>query len=91
MYINREIVNPADRLNSLTEYDIETDKAVIQVKSGTKLEGMGTQMTISESVSDKIVIGYAPEALPGRLAQLKSQGHLVFTDSTSLISYLHTV
>jgi hypothetical protein len=91
MYINRNIIDPATHLDRLTEYDIETDKAVIQVKSTADVEGMGKQLLRSASVSDKQVIGYAPLATPGRLAQLRAQGHQVFTDAPRLVTYLNSL
>jgi hypothetical protein len=90
-FIGREMVDPSTHLNSLTDFDIETTGAVIQVKSGGQAAGLGTQIVTSGSVTDKVVVGYAPDVRPGRLAQLRSQGHIVFTDPASLIEYLRSL
>jgi hypothetical protein len=91
LFINRDLINPEDHLNRMTEFDIETDKAVIQVKAGERANKLGAQIEKSMSIADKPVIGYAPEVSPERLAFLESQGHRIFTDEATLIAYLKSL
>jgi hypothetical protein len=68
----------------VTDFDIETRNAVIQVKSGSA-SGLGSQIVRTERVTSKVVIGYAPDAPLPSLAQWVRQGLLVTTDLPTLL------
>ena len=60
----------------VTDFDIETQNAVIQVKTG-KASGLGPQILRTQTVTGKVVIGYAPDAPAASLAQWGRQGFIV--------------
>jgi hypothetical protein len=73
----------------LTDYDIELDTAVIQVKQGSG-KGATRQAENTASSTEKEVIVYLPDQ-SGRSAVvrgLKDKGFAVFTDEKSLLAYL---
>lgn len=70
--------------NLLTDFDIETQNAVIQVK--TKIaRGLGAQLETTQSLTSKVVIGYAPDAAAGSLTTWASQGYLVTNSLKALL------
>jgi hypothetical protein len=78
--------NP-DTGQMVTDFDIETQDAVIQVKTGSA-SGLGSQILRTEAVTGKVVIGYAPDAPPAALAAWGRQGLLVTNNLQSLIEVL---
>lgn len=71
----------------ITDFDIETDKAVVQVKSG-KGTGLTKQMEASKSATTKEVIAYGPKLGKHIIKNLKAKGFNVFTKKQELIDYL---
>ena len=94
--VNKDVYRPNG--TKLTDFDIELDNIVIQVKSGTG-EGLTRQMVMSSTGTEKIVIGYTPNLNPSshlvRNAKRDalhrtgmSEGFDVFTDLEELLKFL---
>jgi hypothetical protein len=86
--VGRRIVDPDFKgIKELTDLDIETDRAVIQVKSGAP-DGLTRQLADSRTVTGKPVVGFAPEMTDGRYARYVKRGDIVFRDLDDLLAYL---
>ena len=84
--VNKVIKDPSTG-KIITDFDIETDRAVIQVKSG-KGTGLTKQMEASKSATTKEVIAYGPKLGKHIIKNLKANGFRVFTKKQELIDYL---
>jgi RHS repeat-associated protein len=73
----------------LTDFDIELDNVVIQVKSGSA-KGLTRQIKMTVTGTSKEVIGYAPDLNPSSalVKDCKKQGIKVFTSLDNLLNYL---
>ncbi|MFT4624396.1 MAG: YD repeat-containing protein [Myxococcota bacterium] len=67
-----------------TDFDIELDNAVIQVKSGGG-KGLQGQISRTEGVTDKPVIGYGPDLKGSVVKGAQGKGQLVTTSQDELI------
>jgi hypothetical protein len=89
-YIGRNIVNPASpRGDALTDLDIETDHAIIQVKSG-RTDGLSGQIDRSRSATGKPVVAFAPKMRNDRVAFYRRHGYTVFLTIDDLVRFLET-
>jgi hypothetical protein len=87
-YIDRGVVNrDSVHLDALTDIDIETDSAAIQVKSGGTRE-LSTQMIKTSTVTGKKVIGFAPEMTDARFSWYRSRGYLIVRNLDDLLRAL---
>ena len=80
--VNQEVTTPDG--NVVTEFDIETQNAVIQVKSGGG-KGLAKQISRTQTVTDKPVIGYGPNLKLSVVRQIQREGNLVTTDRNLLL------
>ena len=73
----------------LTDYDIELDNAIIQVKQGGG-KGATSQAINTASSTNKEVIVYLPDQNPGAavVKGLQEKGFKVFTNEEDLLNYL---
>jgi len=73
----------------LTDFDIELDNTVIQVKAGTA-KGLTSQITKTATGTSKEVIGYTPDLNPSSalVKNASKQGIKVFTSLDDLLNYL---
>ena len=73
----------------LTDYDIELDNAIIQVKKGTG-KGATTQAINTASSTTKEVIVYLPEqkSTAAVVKGLQDKGFKVFTSLDELLEYV---
>jgi hypothetical protein len=86
--VGRRIIDPSfPGIKELTDLDIETRRAVIQVKSGAPA-GLSRQLAASRTVTSKPSIGFAPEMTDGQLARYVTRGDIVFRDMPSLLAFL---
>jgi RHS repeat-associated protein len=74
----------------LTDFDIELNNIVIQVKAGTA-KGLTSQITKTTTGTAKEVIGYAPDLSPSSalVKNANKQGIKVFTSLDDLLNYLN--
>ena len=70
-----------------TDYDIELDDAVIQVKSGSG-KGLGAQISRTQETTGKKIIAYGPELGKHVQAEARKRGAIVFTSKDDLLRYL---
>lgn len=70
-----------------TDYDIQLEDSVIQVKSG-RGTGIGAQITRTQTTTENQVIVYGPRLGPFAQAEAKSRGAFVFTSPNDLLQYL---
>lgn len=80
-----EIIGPAG--SPLTDFDIVTRNAVVQVKSGTG-KGALKQMLTTSALTDYPVIAYLPDARGSVITSLERAGLLVTRDKAVLLSIL---
>ncbi|MDR2940652.1 MAG: hypothetical protein LBV08_10095 [Clostridiales bacterium] len=73
----------------LTDFDIELDSIVIQVKSGTG-KGLTSQMQRTATGTTKTVIGYTPDLTPSSalVKGAKNAGFDVFTTLKDLLNFI---
>ncbi|RXE57608.1 RHS repeat-associated core domain-containing protein, partial [Acetivibrio mesophilus] len=73
----------------LTDFDIELDNTIIQVKAGTA-KGLTSQIIKTTAGTTKEVIGFAPELNPSSalVKNASKQGIKVFTSLEDLLEYL---
>lgn len=71
----------------LTDFDVETQNAVIQMKTGSA-SGLGGQLGRTALLTNKVVLGYAPDASAAALASWSRQGYLVTNDLQTLLGVL---
>jgi hypothetical protein len=91
LYVDRQVINrDSPVLNALTDIDLETDRLVIQVKSG-RSDGLSTQMKKSRLVTGKMVVALAPEMNDSTLTRYHREGLLVFRSVDSLLDYLKSI
>jgi hypothetical protein len=83
--VNKEITTPDG--NVAAEFDIETQNAVIQVKSGGG-KGLAKQILRTQVVTDKPVIGYGPNLKPSVVRQIQREGNLVITERDVLLDVI---
>ena len=85
--VNRVVYRPDG--TTLTDFDIELDNVVIQVKSGSGKK-LITQMKKTQEGTDKIVIGYTPDLKKSSsvVRMAKISGFEVFTTWEDLLDYL---
>lgn len=83
--VNKVIMAPDG--NVVTEFDIETQNAVIQVKSGGG-KGLAKQILRTQMVTDKPVIGYGPDLKPSVVKQIQREGNLVTTERDILLDVI---
>lgn len=84
--VNRIVKDPISG-NPITDFDIETDKAVIQVKSGGG-KGLTTQMKNTSTATTKTVIAYGPKLKQSVIKSVEAEGFKVFTSEKDLIDFL---
>ena len=70
----------------LTDFDIETQNAVIQVKSAGN--GLADQMARTATGTNKVVIGYGPKLKPSVVKSIERQGGLVTKNESLLLDIL---
>ena len=88
IFVNQEIVDPkAARVQALTDLDIVTDRAVIQVKSG-RTRGLSAQIDKSRLVTGKTVIAYAPQMDDVTFEKYQRGGYRVFRKLSDLLAFL---
>ena len=83
--VNKVVKNTDGRI--VTDFDIELDNAVIQVKSGGG-KGLTTQLKNTSSVTTKEVVAYVPDAKPSIIKSVLENDYKIFTDIEDLINYL---
>ena len=85
--VNKDVYRPNG--TKLTDFDIELDNIVIQVKSGGA-KGLTSQITETATGTTKTVIGYAPNLNPSSalVKGAKAQGIDVFTSLDDLLEFL---
>ncbi|MBC8233850.1 hypothetical protein H8E77_30240 [bacterium] len=83
--VNKEVTTPDGNL--VTEFDIETRNAVIQVKSGGG-KGLAKQILRTQTITDKPVIGYGPNLKPSVVRQIQSEKNLVTTEFDVLLDVI---
>jgi hypothetical protein len=87
-YVARKIVDAwRPGLHLLTEIDIETDTAVVQVKAGAT-RGLARQIDQSRRVTGKPIIALAPRMTDVSLAWYRAKGYTVFRDLDDLLDFL---
>jgi uncharacterized protein YukE len=87
-YIDRPIVNhDSPHLDALTDIDIETETAVIQVKSGGTRD-LSKQLVKTASVTGKRVLALAPNMTDSRLAWYRDHGYTVARSIEELLHLL---
>jgi len=74
----------------LTDFDIELDNAIIQVKVGGG-KGMVSQLEESAKLTNKTVIGYGPDLKGSIIKGGNKSGFNVFRSEEELIQYLKTL
>ena len=84
--VNKLVKDPTTG-KTITDFDIETDNAVIQVKSGGG-KGLTTQMKNTSTATSKEVIAYGPNLKPSVIKSVEVAGYKVFTTKEKLIDYL---
>lgn len=84
--VNKIVKDPTTG-KTITDFDIETDNAVIQVKSGGG-KGLATQMKNTSTATSKEVIAYGPKLKPSVIKSVEAAGYKVFTTEKKLINYL---
>lgn len=72
----------------ITDADIMTANAVIQVKSGNSAQGILRQLQRSEAATGLVPIGYGPKFKPNTLRTLSQQGGLVTNDKQLLLEVI---
>ena len=82
-----KIINDPTTGKIITDFDIETDNAVIQVKSGGG-KGLTTQMKNTSTATSKEVIAYGPKLKPSVIKSVEATEYKVFTTEEELINYL---
>ncbi|ULO09514.1 RHS repeat-associated core domain-containing protein [Paenibacillus sp. 19GGS1-52] len=85
--VNKNVYRPDG--TKLTDYDIELDNAIIQVKSGSG-KGATGQASRTASSSNKEVIIYLPDQSPNAavVKGAQKEGFKVFTNQDDLINYV---
>ena len=85
--VNKIVYSPDGTI--LTDFDIELDNIIIQVKAGTA-KGLTSQITKTAAGTTKEVIGFAPELNPSSalVKNASKQGIKVFTSLEDLLEYL---
>jgi len=85
--VNRIVKDAAGRI--ITDYDIELDDYIIQVKSGSA-KGLTTQIQNTAASTTKTVIGYAPDMNPSSavVKGVQNAGYNCFTDLTELLNFI---
>jgi len=87
-YVDRPIVNrDSPHLDALTDIDIETETAVIQVKSGGTRD-LSKQLQKTASVSGKRLLALAPQISQVRLSWYRSHGYVVARSIDELLDLL---
>ena len=73
----------------ITDYDIELDTVIIQVKSGSA-KGLTTQIKNTAQSTGKTVIGYVPNlnSSSAVVKGVKREGYECFTSLEDLLNYL---
>lgn len=71
----------------VTDFDIETDKIVVQVKSG-RGTGLTKQMIKTQTVTSKEVVAYGPKLGKHVIRSVETNGFKVFTKKDKLIDYI---
>ena len=84
--VNKIVKDPTTG-KTITDFDIETDNAVIQVKSGGG-KGLTTQMKNTSTATSKEVIAYGPKLKPSVIKSVEAAGYKIFTTEEELIDYL---
>jgi len=74
---------------TITDYDIELDNVIIQIKSGSA-RGLTTQIKNTAQSTNKEVIGYTPDLNPSSavVKGVKNEGYKCFTTLQDLLDYL---
>lgn len=72
----------------ITDIDIETQNANIEVKTGERKTGLGKQLRLYKKYSEKEPIGMAPNLNNKERTQLNEEGFNVFSKDKNLIKYL---
>jgi hypothetical protein len=85
--VNRIVKDSTGRI--ITDYDIELDGYVIQVKSGTA-KGLTTQMQNTAASTGKTVIAYTPDlnSSSAVVKGVRNAGFNVFTNLEDLLNFL---
>jgi RHS repeat-associated protein len=81
--VNDPLIGPDGKM--ITDLDVHTQNAVIQVKEGNA-RGIVGQMDRTVAGQGKPVIAYIPDARPGTVRALQRAGHLVTQDLGDLVS-----
>jgi RHS repeat-associated protein len=86
--VNKVVKDSSGRI--LTDYDIELDNVIIQVKSGTA-KGLTTQLGNTANTTDKTVIGYTPDLKPSSSVVKGGQkaGFDVYTNLDDLLNSIN--
>lgn len=82
--VNKKIYDANGKL--VTDFDIITQNAVIQVKR--KGNGLGPQLEITQSQTDKVVIGYGPKLKLSVVKDVQKRGILVTKDINTLLQVI---
>jgi len=85
--VNRIVKDSTGRI--ITDYDIELNNYVIQVKSGSA-KGLTTQMINTAASTDKTVIGYTPNLNPSSAVVngVQNAGFNIFTNLDDLLNFI---
>ena len=85
--VNRVVTDSTGRI--ITDYDIELNNYVIQVKSGTA-KGLTTQMQNTAASTGKTVIGYTPDlnSSSAVVKGVQNAGFNIFTNLDDLLNFI---
>jgi hypothetical protein len=76
-------------LNALTDIDLETGTAAIQLKAG-RTDGLSTQMEKTRSVTGKTVVALAPKMDDATWQRYQRHGDVVFRNLEDLLEFLRS-
>ena len=83
--VNRVVKDASGRI--VTDFDIELDNVIIQVKSGGG-KGLTSQLERTVTATNKTVIGYGPDIRASVIKGARAKGFDIFTNIDSLIEFL---
>jgi hypothetical protein len=88
--VNKIVRDETGRI--ITDYDIELNDVIIQVKSGSA-KGLTTQIQNTAQSTTKIVIGYTPDLNPSSavVKGVQNSGYECFTTLEELLDYLNEI
>jgi uncharacterized protein YukE len=90
LYVDRQVIDrESTALNALTDIDLETGTAAIQLKAG-RTDGLSTQMEKTRSVTGKTVVALAPKMDDATWQRYQRHGDVVFRNLEDLLEFLRS-